>query len=130
MRVVYVEDNDANFTLVRKVLEATGEVEVTGATTGEEALPLIAADPPDLVLLDLDLPGISGFELAARLKADPALSHIPLVAISASVMKQERDQALAAGCVAFVEKPFDIQRLRQVVADAAAGRELPGESRD
>lgn len=126
MRVVYVEDNDANFTLVRKLLEATEGVEVTGATTGEEALRLIAGDPPDLVLLDLDLPGISGLEVAQRLKADPALAPIPVVAISASVMKQERDQAIAAGCVAFVEKPFDIQRLRQVVNDAVAGVSNPG----
>ena|SRR5688572_21357491 len=121
MRVVYVEDNDANFTLVRKLLEASGEFVVKGAATGEEALELIAADPPDVVLLDLDLPGISGLEVAVRLKADPRLAAIPLVAISASVMKQERDQALAVGCVAFVEKPFDIQQLRRVVSEAAAG---------
>jgi CheY-like chemotaxis protein len=114
-RILYVEDNAANLALVRKVLEHGGTYEVLGATTGEEGLAAATADPPALVLLDLDLPGIDGFELARRLRAEPKLAGVPLVAISASVMKQERDQAIAAGCVRFIEKPFDIGELRAVV---------------
>jgi two-component system cell cycle response regulator DivK len=114
-RILYVEDNAANLALVRKVLEHAGAYEVTGATTGEAGLEAARMSPPALILLDLDLPGIDGFELARRLQADPTLATIPLIAISASVMKQERDQAIAVGCVRFIEKPFDIAELRAVV---------------
>jgi CheY-like chemotaxis protein len=114
-RILYVEDNAANLALVRKVLEHAGAYEVIGAPTGEAGLEAARASPPALILLDLDLPGIDGFELARRLQADAALAMIPLIAISASVMKQERDQAIAAGCIRFIEKPFDIAELRAVV---------------
>lgn len=122
MRIVYVEDNPANFVLVRKVLEVHGEHVVEQAASAEEGWTRIEAAPPALVLLDLDLPGMPGLELARKLKADPRLRDIPIVAISASVMKDERNQARQAGCVGFLEKPFDLQELRRVVAEAAAGR--------
>jgi CheY-like chemotaxis protein len=122
MRIVYVEDNPANFVLVRKILEVHGEHVVEQAPSAEDALVRIEADPPALVLLDLDLPGMSGLDLARRLKGDARLRGIPIVAISASVMKDERNQARQAGCVGFLEKPFDIQELRRLVAEAVAGR--------
>jgi CheY-like chemotaxis protein len=115
IRVVYVEDNAANLALVRKILEHDGSYRVLGAATGEDGLALIERERPAIVLLDLDLPGISGIEVAKRLKADATLCDIPLVAVTASVMKRERDAALAAGCVRFVEKPFDIRHLREIV---------------
>ena len=118
-RVLYIEDNEANLALVRRVLEHSGYT-VLEATTGERGLEMVATEKPDLVLLDLDLPHMSGFEVAARLKADPASANIPMIAISASVMKQERQSALDAGCVCFIEKPFDIAELRTAVADALA----------
>ncbi|MBL4686363.1 MAG: response regulator [Nannocystaceae bacterium] len=121
MRIVYVEDNDANLTLVRKVLEATGDMTVVGAQSAEEGLVLLSEAPPDVLLLDLDLPGMSGLDLARQLRADPSLAELPIVAISASVMKDERAKALEAGCSAFVEKPFDIRRLREIVRAAANG---------
>jgi len=121
MRIVYVEDNDANLTLVRKVLEATGEMTVVGLSSAEEGLREIKRERPDVLLLDLDLPGMSGLELAAALRELPELETLPIVAISASVMKDERARARAAGCDTFVEKPFDIQRLREVVRAAAQG---------
>ncbi len=124
-RILYVEDNAANLALVRKVLEHASQYEVIGAITGEEGLDAARAHAPALILLDLDLPGIDGFELARLLQADPALAAIPRVAISASVMKQERDQAIAVGCVRFIEKPFDIAELRAVVEQVLAGRALP-----
>jgi two-component system, cell cycle response regulator DivK len=126
MLVLYVEDNEANFTLVRKVLESAG-VTVVGAASGEEGLEAARARRPDVILLDLDLPGISGLTVAERLRHDPALADVPIVAISASVMKQERQQALDAGCVAFIEKPFDLQHLRRVVQRVAQGLD-PAES--
>lgn len=128
MRIVYVEDNAANFLLVRKVLEVRGEYEVEQAPSAEDGWERIVASQPRLVLLDLDLPGISGLELAQRLKGDERTQGIPVVAISASVMKEERSQALAAGCVWFLEKPFDIQELRRIVGEVVAGRD-PGMGR-
>lgn len=122
MRIVYVEDNPANFVLVRKVLEVRGEYVVEQATSGEAGWEMIEASPPALILLDLDLPGMSGLDLARKLAADERLQGLPVVAISASVMKDERTQAIEAGCMAFIEKPFDIQELRRVVAAAIAAR--------
>ncbi len=124
-RVVYVEDNAANLALVTKVLGHVG-YEVEGAVTGEEGLECIQRDPPDLVLLDLDLPGIDGFEVVQTIKAIPALSAIPFIAISASVMKQERKMALDAGCFSFIEKPFDIGELRVAVEEALASSNSQG----
>lgn len=114
-RILYIEDNAANLALVRKVLEHTGAYAVVGAATGEQGLEEARRNVPALVLLDLDLPGIDGFEVARRFGLDPTLAGVPLVAISASVMKEERAQALAAGCLRFIEKPFDIGELRAVV---------------
>jgi two-component system cell cycle response regulator DivK len=114
-RILYVEDNVANLALVRKVLEHSGVYEVVGAGTGEDGLALALADPPALVLLDLDLPGIDGISLAKLMRADATLAAIPIVALSAGVMKREREQALAAGCARFLEKPFDIAELRAIV---------------
>ncbi len=118
-RVVYIEDNAANLALVKKVLGHIG-YEVVGAETGEEGLDCIQNDPPDVVLLDLDLPGIDGIEVVRRIKAIPALQAIPFIAISASVMKQERKMAIDAGCISFIEKPFDIGELRVAVEEALA----------
>lgn len=117
-RVVYIEDNPANFALVRKVLEHQGGYVVVAAATGEEGLVHIRATATDLVLLDLDLPQMDGFAVARHLRADPIYRALPIVAISASVMKQEREQALAAGCNDFLEKPFDIAELRAIVKAA------------
>lgn len=124
-RVVYIEDNAANLALVTKVLGHVG-YEVEGAGTGEDGLDCIQRDPPDLVLLDLDLPGIDGFEVVQKIKAIPALSAIPFIAISASVMKQERKMALDAGCFSFIEKPFDIGELRVAVEEALASSSSQG----
>lgn len=121
MRIVYVEDNDANLTLVRKVLETIEGITVEGIPSAEEALPLLQQTCPDVLLLDLDLPGMSGLDLARALRAEPGLQTVPIIAISASVMKDERAKAIQAGCNAFLEKPFDIQRLRDIVRAAADG---------
>jgi len=118
--VLCVEDNVPNFALVRKVLEATGRYEVERAATAAEALAALEQGRYALILLDLDLPDRSGIEVAKAVRADPRLCDVPIVAVSASVLKHERTQAMEAGCVAFVEKPFDIDEFRQVVDRAAA----------
>lgn len=119
--VVYVEDNPDTIGLVTWILEATGRYRVLGAQDGVAGLKLIKTRRPHLVLLDLDLPLVSGIELAQRVRSDPELAAIPMVAVTASVMNSEKERCLRAGCRAFVEKPFDIDTLRSVV-DAYVSR--------
>ncbi|PID39127.1 MAG: two-component system response regulator [Proteobacteria bacterium] len=118
-RLVYVEDNHDNFLLTKRVLEVSGNYEVHGAADGERGLSLVRALSPALVLLDLDVPKLSGFEIAAALRRDPATASIPLVAVSASVMTREKQLAIHSGCDAFVEKPIDIVALRELVDELA-----------
>jgi two-component system cell cycle response regulator DivK len=119
--VICVEDNDANFALIQRVLESTGLWLVSRATRVEQARILLERHIPTVVLLDLDLPGISGLELAREMRNSDRWRSIPIVVVSASVMKQEQERARAAGCDYFVEKPFDIDSLRSIVAKAAGG---------
>lgn len=118
--VVYIEDNPSNFALARRILELSGAYEVLGAKDGLTGLALVHERRPDVVLLDLDLPGISGIEVVQRIRASPEIAKIPVLAVTASVMKRERMQAIDAGCNTFIEKPFDIHQLREQV-DQAAG---------
>ena len=116
--VLCVEDNDANFALIKLVLEKTGRWIVARASDVEQARLALAAARPDVVLLDLDLPGVGGLELAREIKTSEAWRSIPIIVVSASVMRQEHVQAREAGCEFFVEKPFDINQLREIVAKA------------
>lgn len=115
IKIVYVEDNPDNFRLVQRLLEATGRYEVLWARSGLSGMTATREHLPALVLVDLDLPDIDGLEVARRLRADSELEKIPLIAISANVMHDERRRALDAGCVAFVEKPIDIYDFRALI---------------
>lgn len=117
LTVVYVEDNLDNLRMVEWVLESTGLYRVLGATDGVAGLDLIRREHPALVLLDLDLPLVDGFELARRIRQDAELKQIPMVAVSASVMRKERQRCLEVGCMAFVEKPFDVLAFTELVGD-------------
>lgn len=114
-KIVYIEDNAANFDLVKRVLRSTNRYDVLGAADGEAGLELIKAERPSLVLVDLDIPGVNGFEVTRQIKShcDPALARTPVAVVSANVMQNERDLAIEAGCVAFIEKPFDIRDFRE-----------------
>jgi two-component system cell cycle response regulator DivK len=116
--VLCVEDNDANFALIRRVLETTGLWQVSRATDVEQARAALDDMEPVVLVLDIDLPGVSGLELARELKASPRWQRIPIVVVSASVMQQEEVRAREAGCEYFLEKPFDIDALRSTVATA------------
>jgi two-component system, cell cycle response regulator DivK len=117
--VLCVEDNDANFSLIQRVLESTGHWTVARAARVEQARSYLADHTPAVLLLDLDLPGIGGLELARELKSSERWRSIPIVVVSASVMTREQERAEAVGCEYFVEKPFDIDYLRSIVAKAA-----------
>ncbi|MCA9665770.1 MAG: response regulator [Myxococcales bacterium] len=113
--IVYIEDNPDNFRLVKRLLESSKGYIVEQARDGVAGLELVKARRPALVLLDLDVPLLNGFEIAARLRDDPELSKIPVVAVSANVMQGERQRSLELGCRAFIEKPFDIHEFRRTI---------------
>lgn len=117
--IVYIEDNQTNLDLVVRILESTGLYRVLGAADGETGLEIITDEQPVLVLVDLDIPGVNGFEVTRQLKSsgDSCLARTPVVAVSANVLKNERAAALEAGCVDFIEKPFDISAFRERIAE-------------
>jgi two-component system, cell cycle response regulator DivK len=112
--ILIVEDNDKNLKLVRDVLQVGGH-RTLEATTGEEGLALAAAHKPDLILMDIELPGINGIEALQRLRADAALAAIPVVAVTASVMQQDRKNIMAAGFDDYIGKPIELKSFRATV---------------
>lgn len=113
--LLVVEDNPINAELLVHLMGAHG-YEVRTAADATQALKALAERRPDLILLDLQLPDIDGFELARRLKADPATRAIPIVAVTSYAMPTDRAQALAAGCDDYVAKPINTRELPQLVA--------------
>jgi CheY-like chemotaxis protein len=114
-RVLVVEDNPLNLKLVRDVLTASG-YEVLPAVTGEEAVTLAATCEPDLVLMDLQLPDFDGYEALRRLREDPALQAVPVVAVTAFAMREDHERAHASGFDGYLEKPISIRDLPGQVA--------------
>jgi CheY-like chemotaxis protein len=110
-RIVYVEDNEDNAFLLQTRLELEGDFEVLVAVDGNDGLEMVGNERPDVVLMDLNLPDISGWEVTRRLKADPATAAIPVIALTAHAMSGDREKALAAGCDEFDTKPIDFDRL-------------------
>lgn len=113
-RVLYVEDDDDNYLLVERALGALGGIEVVRAADGEQGVVEARAHRPDLVLLDLNLPGMDGLAVNHALKADPELATIPVVVLTANVLPGERERILSEGCAAYVAKPFSLGTLRQL----------------
>jgi two-component system cell cycle response regulator DivK len=114
-KVLYIEDNPQNMRLVRKILTAAG-YEVLEATQGLTGVALAAEKMPDLILMDINLPDISGLEATKRLKASPQLSWIPIVALTANAMHGDRENCLAAGCDGYLAKPVMKNELLNTVA--------------
>lgn len=113
-RVLLVEDNEVNRYLAAFVLEQAGLV-VDTAVDGARALEMAKAQRPDLILMDLRMPVLDGYETTRLLKADPALRDVPVVALSAQAMPQERTRALEVGCIAHIDKPIDVARFAEQV---------------
>ncbi len=109
-RILYIEDNPDNRLLIRRVLQAEG-YEVLEAIDGQSGMQRAAEIQPDLILMDINLPEIDGYEVTARLKQLPGLSRIPIIAVTANVMKGDREKTLAAGCDGYIQKPIDIDLL-------------------
>jgi CheY-like chemotaxis protein len=106
-RVLIVDDNAMNVDLVSYVLSADA-MQVESAADAEQALARIAAQPPELILMDIQLPGVDGLELTRRLKADPATRHITILALTAYAMKGDEARMRAAGCDGYIAKPIDV----------------------
>ena len=109
-KILLVEDNEMNRDMLSRRLQRRG-YEVLTAVDGESGLALIKSETPALVLMDMSLPGIDGWEATRQLKADPATRAIPVIALTAHAMAGDREQALAAGCDDFDIKPIDLDRL-------------------
>src|SRR5438477_2498633 len=103
--ILIVEDNPENLALMTYLLEAFGHT-VLKAMDGEEGVQLAAREKPDLILCDLQLPKLDGFEVADRIRKSPQLSHIPLVAVTAYAMRGDHDRVLAAGFKGYISKPI------------------------
>lgn len=113
-RILYIEDNAENRLLVRRVLEAEGYA-FFEAVDGPSGLEAATQADPDLILLDISLPEIDGYSLAERFQAMSHLRNVPILAVTANVMKGDRERTLAAGCTGYIAKPIDIDRLpRQI----------------
>ncbi len=110
--ILYVEDNDDNVYVMQARLTRAGFTLVV-APDGERGVAMAATDAPDLILMDLGLPGIDGWEATRRLKAAAETKHIPVIALSAHAMAGDREKALAAGCDDYDTKPVEFPRLLQ-----------------
>jgi len=108
--VLYIEDNADNLLLVRRALEARG-LRVLEAGDGLSGLAVVAQEHPDAVLLDINLPDVDGYEVARRLKSNPASRAIPVVAITAKALPGDAERALAAGCDLYMSKPIAVRAL-------------------
>lgn len=119
--ILIVEDNEKNMKLVRDVLQVKGYATIE-ATTGEDGVRLAKERLPALVLMDIQLPGISGIEALKQLRADPATTAIPVIAVTASVMASDRRNITDAGFDGYVGKPLDLKEFFAAVASALAPR--------
>src|SRR5467141_4645989 len=109
-RILVVEDQEDNRRILRDLLTSAG-YEIIQAENGEEALAAAARERPDLILMDIQLPVLDGYEATRRIKADPALRAIPVIAVTSYALSGEEDKARAAGCDAYVTKPFSPRAL-------------------
>lgn len=125
--ILVVDDNEAGLLLAGAVLEREG-FQVDSAGSSEEVLQRLKRRTPDLILMDVQLPGQDGLSLTRQLKADPATAAIPIVALTAHAMASDREDALAAGCVGYISKPIETRTLGDLVrgflgaAETSAGR--------
>ncbi len=110
--ILYIEDNTDNRKLVRRVLEAEG-YNVIEAQNGTQALERLETLPIDLALMDINMPDIDGYTLAARIRSTPKYAGLPILAMTANVMRGDRERSLQAGCDGYIQKPIDIDTLSQ-----------------
>ncbi len=113
-RILYIEDNYQNRRLVRRLLKPKG-YEIIEAEDGLQGIAIAAREKPDLILMDINMPGIDGMEATSRLKSSPDLAHIPVIAVTAAAMRGDRERIMAAGCDDYLQKPIDNDELIKLV---------------
>jgi CheY-like chemotaxis protein len=114
-KILYVEDNDDNVYMLRMQFELLDGFELSVAEDGEIGCEKAVAEMPDVILMDLDLPVVDGWEATRRLKNNHVTQHIPIIALTAHAMSGSREKALAAGCNEFDTKPIEFKRLLQKI---------------
>jgi len=112
--ILYVEDNMDNRNLIRRVLNSEG-YDMTEADTAAAALEKIKTVRPDLILMDINMPDMDGYALTAEIRRAPGFASIPIVAVTANVMRGDRERSLEAGCDGYIQKPIDIDILSQQI---------------
>jgi two-component system cell cycle response regulator DivK len=108
--ILYVEDNKDNRTLVRRVLNAEG-YDVLEAGNAAEALEVLDTDRPNLILMDINMPDMDGYALTTMIKQKPGYETVPIIAITANVMRGDKERSFEAGCDGYIQKPIDIDLL-------------------
>jgi CheY-like chemotaxis protein len=122
IKLLYIEDNDDNVYMLKMRLELLGDFEVLAAEDGEKGCEMAASERPDIILMDLEMPVIDGWEATRRLKSNPQTRDIPVIALSAHALAGSRDKALAAGCDEFDTKPVEFERLVATLRRVLASR--------
>ncbi len=120
-QILVVDDNPTNLKLASNVLEMAGYSTIKAADA-EEAQQILQQTTPDLILMDIALPGMDGLTLTRKLKADERLQHVPVIALTAFAMKGDDQKALDAGCSGYITKPIDTRKLAQRVSDFLKAR--------
>ena len=115
-KILIVEDNLQNMRLIEMVLRPKSYVLVK-ATDGEEAMDIAIREQPDLIIMDIQLPKMSGLEVTRRLRQIPEFSHIPIIALSAYAMKGDSEKFIEAGCDAYISKPINTRELPEVISE-------------
>jgi two-component system, cell cycle response regulator DivK len=121
-KVLCIEDNEDNVYMLKMRLELLGDFEVLTAEDGKKGCEMAAAECPDIILMDLEMPVVDGWEATRRLKVNPQTRDIPVIALSAHALAGEREKALAAGCNEFDTKPIEFDRLIATVRRLLANR--------
>ncbi len=114
-RILYIEDNPENRLLVQRILVAEG-VELLTADSGAAGIALADKERPDLILVDINMPELDGYSVTARLKNVPHLARVPVIALTANVMKGDKEKTLAAGCDGYIQKPIDVDQFPKQLA--------------
>jgi len=114
-KILIVEDNPPNMRLIEMVLRSKGYT-LLKATDGDEALEVVFREQPDLIIMDIQLPKLSGLEVTRRLRQTPEFSHTPIIAITAYAMKGDKEKVIESGCDAYMSKPIDTRELPRLIA--------------
>ena len=121
-KILIVEDNPQSMRLIEMILKAE-DYTLLKAIDGEEALDIAEREYPDLILMDIQLPKMNGLEVTRKLRENPAFSHTPIIALTAYVMKGDRERIMNSGCNAYLSKPVDTRELPMVITDMLSRRQ-------